>query len=160
MKENRPRRHGFSSSPGLKDELSLEEDSTLKEILNCLFPPELWETMKTQIILYAQQHLPNPSSYESLELQRYVALRLLVGIQPRPTYRFYWSENPIVNSPIFHETMIKDCYDLLMFIDILQSFITEVFTLERKVTVDELLWAYRGRHYAVQYNPSKSAHSV
>lgn len=49
-KENVPRRHGFSGTPGLKDGLSLEEDSTPKEILDCFFFPlncvRLWRETK------------------------------------------------------------------------------------------------------------------
>ncbi|XP_047479081.1 uncharacterized protein LOC125032114 isoform X4 [Penaeus chinensis] len=41
--------------------------------------------------------------------------------------------------------------------DTLQRTFKEVFTPEEKIAVDESLWAYRGRHHAVQYNPSKRA---
>ncbi|XP_042893713.1 piggyBac transposable element-derived protein 4-like [Penaeus japonicus] len=143
--------------------------------------------MEAETNLYARQHPPKPSAHmkawedtTTQELQRYIALRLLMGIQPRPTYRFYWSENPLVKSRIFRETMIRDRYDLLTsnlhfsdnndpaatddrlwklrpVIDTLQSTFKDVFITERNIAVDESLWAYRGRHYAVQYNPSKRA---
>ncbi|XP_042893300.1 piggyBac transposable element-derived protein 4-like [Penaeus japonicus] len=187
--ENVPRRHAFNGSPGLREELGLEEeDSKAKEIFNCLFPPELWETMEAETSLYARQHPHKPSTHmkaweetSSQELQKYIALHLLMGIQPRPTNRFYCSEYPVVNSRIFRETMTRDRYDLLtsnlhfidnndpsakddrlwklrQVIDTLQSTFKDVFTPERKIAVDKLLWAYRGRHNAVQYNPSKRAH--
>ena len=185
--ENVPRRHGFSGTPGVDEALGLEEDSTPKEIFDCFFPPELWNTMATETNRYATQHPMHLSSHMKAwenatveELEKYVGLRLLMGIQPRPTYRHYWSSNPLVSSPVFSETMTRDRYAQLTanlhfsdnedptsredrlwklrpVVSTLQRTFKEVFTPERKISIDESLWAYRGRHHAVQYNPSKRA---
>ncbi|XP_042863479.1 piggyBac transposable element-derived protein 4-like [Penaeus japonicus] len=144
-------------------------------------------TLMTESNLYAEQHPPTHSlhmkPWENTsveELQKYIGLRLLMGVQPRPTYRFYWSENLLVYSNVFRQTMTRDRYDLLTanlhfsnnedpaatddrlwklrpVIDSLQRNFKEVFTPEKNIAVDESLWAYRGRHHAVQYNPSKRA---
>ncbi|XP_042875000.1 piggyBac transposable element-derived protein 4-like [Penaeus japonicus] len=42
-------------------------------------------------------------------------------------------------------------------IDALSRQFSSVFIPGKLVTVDECLWAFRGRHHAVQYNPSKRA---
>ncbi|XP_047486587.1 piggyBac transposable element-derived protein 4-like [Penaeus chinensis] len=185
--ENVPRRHGFCGTPGLKEELGLEEDSTPREILDCFFPPDLWQTLETQTNLYAEQHPQHQSSHMKAwedstaeELQKYIGLRLLMGVQPRPSYRHYWCDNPLLNSSVSRQTMTRDRYDLLTanlhfsdnedpaaaddrlwklrpVMDTLQRTFKEVFTPEENIAVDESLWAYRGRHHAVQYNPSKRA---
>ena len=186
--DNVPRRHGFCGTPGVKEELGLSEESTPKDILDCLVPPELWEKVVRETNRYHSQHPPNPSSSHRKkwqdttveELHQYVALRTLMGVQPRPTYRHYWSLNPLVNSPIFSETMSRDRYDQLTsnlhfadnedpaaaedrlwklrsVIDTLGKTFKETFIPERKIAIDESLWAYRGRHHAVQFNPSKRA---
>ncbi|XP_042860555.1 piggyBac transposable element-derived protein 4-like isoform X3 [Penaeus japonicus] len=187
MEENVPRCYSFSGTPGLKDGLGLEKDSTAKEIFNCFFPPELWQTIERETNLYGQQRPPYPSSHMKAwedttveELQMYIALHLLMGVQPRPSYRWYWSENPVVNSGVFRKTMTRDRYDLLRsnlhfsdnedpaatddylwklrpVINTLQSCFKKVFTPERKVTVSELLGSDKGRHRTVKNNPSKRA---
>ena len=185
--ENVPRRHGFSGTPGVDEDLGLEEDSTPKHILDCFFTPELWATMARETNRYADQNPPHHSQHMKPwedttveELEKYVGLRLLMGIQPRPTYRHYWSSNPLVSCPVFPETMTRDRYcqltshfhfsdnedpaaqddrlwKLRPVVTTLQRTFKEVFTPERKISIDESLWAYRGRHHAVQYNPSKRA---
>ena len=42
-------------------------------------------------------------------------------------------------------------------VDVLGATFKSVYVPEQMVTVDESLWRYRGRHHAVQYNPSKRA---
>ncbi|XP_047478497.1 piggyBac transposable element-derived protein 4-like [Penaeus chinensis] len=42
-------------------------------------------------------------------------------------------------------------------IDVLDSTYRSVFVPRKNVTVDESLWAFKGRHQALQYNPSKRA---
>ena len=186
--DNVPRRHGFCGTPGVKEELGLTSESTPKDILDCLVPPELWEKVVRETNRYHHQHPPNPSSSHMKdwqdttveELQQYVGLRTLMGVQPRPTYRHYWSTNPLVNAPVFNETMSRDRYDQLTsnlhftdnedpaaaedrlwklrpVIDMLGRTFKQTFIPERKIAIDESLWAYRGRHHAVQFNPSKRA---
>ena len=185
--DNVPRRYGFSGTPGVKEDLGLTEESTPREIFDCLVPPELWENVVSKTNRYHSQLPPNPSSHTKTwedttreELYQYVALRLLMGVQPRPTYRHYWSSNPLVNSPIFGQTMSRDRYDQLTaslhfadnedpaaaddrlwklrpVIDTLTQTFKETFIPERRIAIDESLWAYRGRHHAIQFNPSKRA---
>nr|XP_027230473.1 piggyBac transposable element-derived protein 4-like [Penaeus vannamei] len=42
-------------------------------------------------------------------------------------------------------------------LDILDTTFKTVYIPDRKIVVDESLWAFRGRHHAIQFNPTKRA---
>ncbi|XP_047469609.1 piggyBac transposable element-derived protein 4-like [Penaeus chinensis] len=83
-------------------------------------------------------------------------------------------------SSVFPKTMTRDRFDILSstlhfannegehsaedwlwklrpVIDVLDSPYRSVFVPRKNVTVDESLWVFKGRHQALQYNPSKRA---
>ena len=185
-RENVPRRHGFSGQPGVTVDL-LDATSTPKEILDCFLTPELWSIICEETNRYASQHPVTPSRrmrrWEDTtveELQAFFGLRLTVGMQENRAMRDYWSTKRIFTPDVFPEMMTRDRFDLLTsrlhfadnddpraaddrqwklrhVIDILNRQFQTVYVPLQKVTVDESLWAYRGRHHAVQCIRTKRA---
>ena len=97
-RENVPLRYGFAGQPGVK--VDLDADSTAREVFDCFFTPALWQTMEEETNRFAVQNPPTPSRkmapwrpVSKEELQSYLGLRILMGIQPRPQFRDYWSTN-------------------------------------------------------------------
>ena len=95
---NFPRHYGFSGQPGVMVDLYME--STAREVFDQFFPDTLWEIMVKETNAYAIQNPPTPSRkmvpwspVTKEELQSYMAIRILMGIQPRPQYRDYWSND-------------------------------------------------------------------
>lgn len=96
---NVPTRYGFDGTPGVKVD-HLDADSSAREVFDCFFTPALWATMEEETNRYARQNPATPSRkmapwkpVSEEELQSYLGLRILMGIQPRPSYRDYWSTN-------------------------------------------------------------------
>lgn len=97
-KSNVPLRYDFTGHPGVK--VDLDADSTALEVFDNFFTPALWATMEEETNRYAVQKASTPSAkmvawkpVSKEELQSYLGLRLLMGIQPRPRFRDYWSFN-------------------------------------------------------------------
>ncbi|XP_047478265.1 piggyBac transposable element-derived protein 4-like [Penaeus chinensis] len=90
------------------------------------------------------------------------------------------ASDPLMSSSVFATTVSRDRFDTLTsalhfannegehraedrlwklrpVIDVLDSTYRSVFVTNRNVTADESLWAFKGRHQALQYNPSKRA---
>ncbi|XP_037787732.1 piggyBac transposable element-derived protein 4-like [Penaeus monodon] len=114
------------------------------------------------------------------EVRSYVGLRFLVGLQSKRDQREWWSTDPFMSSSVFPKTMTRDRYDALTsalhfadnegehaaedrlwklrpVLDVLESTYRSAFVPNKNVTVDQSLWAFKGRHHALQYNPSKRA---
>ncbi|XP_037773462.1 piggyBac transposable element-derived protein 4-like [Penaeus monodon] len=96
-----------------------------------------------------------------------------MGLQSKRDQREWWSTDPLMSSSVFAKTMTRDRYDALTsalhfaaedrlwklrpVLDVLESTYRSVFVPNKNVTVDESLWAFKGCHHAIQYNPSKRA---
>ena len=129
---------------------------------------------------------PTPSSHmkewEDLsldELDSFIGLRLLMGIDRKPSVRDYWSTSRLRFTPIYSTTMTRDrfvaiteslhfednanlsetdkVWKLRSVIDSLNHQCKTVYHPQRDITVDESLWAFRGNLGWVQYNPAKRA---
>ena len=189
--ENFPRRHGFSGTPGVQLG-HLEKDSSPRELFDCFFTPTLWEMMALETNRYAQQKKdardpPSASSHmkswvdvDVEELQRYIGIRLLMGIHPLPSFRDHWSTHRLIGDAAIKKTMKRDRFDQITanlhftnnedprgagdnlwkirpVVECFSRRFKAVYTPEKDVTVDESLFAYKGRHFAIQYNPNKRA---
>ncbi|XP_037804848.1 piggyBac transposable element-derived protein 2-like [Penaeus monodon] len=136
---------------------------------------------------YVRQNPRTPSSHMKgwedttvREVRSYVGLRFLMGLQSKRDQREWWSTDPLMSSSVFAKTMTRDRYDALTsalhfadnegehpaedrlwklrpVLDVLESTYRSAFVPNKNVTVDESLWAFKGRHHALQYNPSKRA---
>ena len=122
-RENFVTRYGFAGTPGVK-EAHLDADSTPRELFDCFFTPNLWKTMMEETNRYAAQHQPNDSGpgpghmkswkvVDEKELQRYLGLRLLMGVKPLPSYRDYWSTRPIIGVPAVQAEMPRDRFNAI-----------------------------------------------
>ncbi|XP_037774642.1 piggyBac transposable element-derived protein 4-like [Penaeus monodon] len=96
-----------------------------------------------------------------------------MGLQSKRDQREWWSTDPLMSSSVFAKTMTRDRYDALTsalhfaaedrlwklrpVLDVLESTYRSVFVPNKNVTVDESLWAFKGCHHTIQYNPSKRA---
>ncbi|ROT74711.1 hypothetical protein C7M84_006773 [Penaeus vannamei] len=103
-----------------------------------------------------------------------------MGLRSHCTVRDFWSTYPLMSSSIFQKTMTQDRFDSLTsaihfvdneeerqgddrlwkvrpVLDVLDETFRTVFIPNKIITVDESLWAFKGRHHAVQYNLSKRA---
>ena len=97
-KSNVPLRYGFQGRPGVKADLRV--DSTPREVFDAFFTDALWEVMVKETNAFAVKNPPTPSRkmvpwtpVSKEELQSYLGLRILMGIQPRPEYRDFWSKD-------------------------------------------------------------------
>ena len=116
--DNFRHRVGFSGKEGVDDSFGLTEDSTPREFFDCFFTPDLWRTMVTETNRYADQNPPRTSSHmkawvgvDEVELQRYLGLRLLMGILHFPRYHDYWSTRRHLGHSTFKEQMSRDRFD-------------------------------------------------
>ena len=184
--ENVPRIYGFHGSPGVQLP-HLNGNSTPRDLFNAFFPDDLWKKMKEETNRYHDQKSPNTSSHmkrwedvDELELQRYLGIRLLMGVNILPSYRDYWSRARFFGVQDLWPQMTRDRFDgitghlhfsnnedplgvddRLWKIRPVVQHLTEccktVYVPEKEVTVDESLFKYHGRHHAIQYNPRKRA---
>ncbi|XP_037774510.1 piggyBac transposable element-derived protein 4-like [Penaeus monodon] len=143
-------------------------------------PEELFQTIVDETNRYVRQNPRTPSSHmkgwEGTTVQEvcsYVGLRFPMGLQSKRDQREWWSTDPLMSSSVFAKTMTRDRYDALTsalhfaaedrlwklrpVLDVLESTYRSVFVPNKNVTVDESLWAFKGCHHAIQYNPSKRA---
>ena len=102
------------------------------------------------------------------ELDDFLALRLMMGIDHKPHVRDYWSTEPLHLQRIFPDTMSRDRFDSLTqtlhfddndgvredgdriwkirtLVDKLKDRCTKVYRPPQVITVDESLWKFRGR---------------
>ncbi|XP_037804849.1 piggyBac transposable element-derived protein 4-like [Penaeus monodon] len=164
------RRHCFEGTPGVK--APLEESSSPLDVFTSVFPEELFQTIVDET---------NRGGRTTVrEVRSYVGLRFLMGLQSKRDQREWWSTDPLMSSSVFVKTMTRDRYEALTsalhfadnegehpaedrlwklcpVLDVLESMYRSVFVPNKNVTVDESLWAFKGRHHALQYNPSKGA---
>ncbi|XP_042887703.1 piggyBac transposable element-derived protein 4-like [Penaeus japonicus] len=113
------------------------------------------------------------------ELQIWIALRIMMGISPKPRQAQYWSKDDLHESPFFPKHMPRDRFDQIStslhfadnafqdgtnrlwklgrIVQLLQKNCLEAYTPPQCITVDESLWKFRGRLSFVTYNPSKRA---
>ncbi|XP_047486128.1 piggyBac transposable element-derived protein 4-like [Penaeus chinensis] len=157
------------------------------EIFSSLFPEELFQTIVDETNRYARQNPRTPSSHMKgwedttvWEVCSYVGLRFLMGLHAKRCQRDLWSTDPLMCSSVFAKTMSRDRFNILTsalnfannegehsaedrlwklrpVINVLDSMYRSIFVPRKNVIVDESLWAFKGRHQALQYNPSKRA---
>ena len=182
---NVPQLRGFTGAPGVKPE-DLDSTSSVLDIFGKFFTPELWELMVEETNRYARQNPRKESKKMKAwvnttveELKRYVGVRMIQSIHSPPATDQCWSNNPYLESPVVKRQFTRDRFaDLtrcLHFVNnddcdpedrlgklgrvirILGDACSSVYKPRKNVSIDESLWAYQGRHYARQYNPSKRA---
>ncbi|XP_063614985.1 piggyBac transposable element-derived protein 4-like [Penaeus indicus] len=178
IKENFVRRQGFEGTLGVRPHL--DASSSPLEKFTSLSPEELFQTIVDETNRYARQNPHTPSSHMKgwedtsvREVRSYVGLRFLMGLHSKRSQRELWSTDPMLCSSVFTKTMSRDrfvnltaalrfannegehdaedrLWKLRPVIDVLDSTYRSVLVPNKNVTV-------KGRHQALQYNPSKRA---
>nr|XP_027217915.1 piggyBac transposable element-derived protein 4-like [Penaeus vannamei] len=104
------------------------------------------------------------------EVRTYLGLRFLMGLQSKRQMRDFWSRDPLMSSAIFPQTMSRDRFDQLTEAlhfadnqaerqadDRLWKLRPVVDVPNKVASIDESLWAFKGRHQALQFVPNKRA---
>lgn len=115
------------------------------------------------------------------ELWRFLAVKIMMGINKKPSYKDYWTKNPLLHTPFFGSAMSRSRFEgILRAIhfsnneDIrpgsknrffkLGDFMNNLFRDFRRavspgeyLTLDETLLLFKGRLSIRQYNPKKRA---
>ena len=188
--DNFVRRFGFTGTPGLQVG-DLDVDSTPKEIFDLLFTPILWQQIALETNKYANRkyNLRPPSASSHMkswvdvdvdELQRFLGIRLQMGLHPLPAYRDFWSGDRQKGDRSIIETMARDRFEKIQsnlhftdnedqrregdklwkirpVVDVLSKAFKSVYVPGKEIAIDESLFRYRGRHFALQYNRNKAA---
>ena len=109
------------------------------------------------------------------ELKSFIGLLIMMGIVRLPSYKLYWSQNSFLNNQGFVNVMpcnrfakilqylhindVGNCDDpLLKLRPLLNDTLANIkacYAPKQHLSVDEGMVAFKGRHTAVQYNPSK-----
>lgn len=188
-----PPRFQFLPSPGKT--FHVEDPGDPLQYFEVLLDDQLIDLMVTETNRYAAQFLScnrlKPHSrfaswvpVTTGEMRVFLSLLLLQGVIQKPEQTMYWSQNNLVSTPVFGDTMSRNRFFLIMkmlhFVDnetpvdpenhpqpklwkiwpflssLLQNFQTS-YVLERDISIDESLMLYKGRLSWRQYLPLKRA---
>ena len=148
---------------------------------------DMIDNMVTQTNLYAEQLIsesPDASWYETnkQEMQAFIGLNILQGIDPKPELSMYWSKDKFFGNAGVQDTMSRDRYkDLSKYLHVndnrtavpqgapgydplhkiaptlydLRSNLKKQFNPGCALAIDEAMVACKGRSYMKQYLPSK-----
>ena len=187
--DNFVRRYGFTGTPGVQVG-HLDVDSTPKEIFDLFFTPTLWYQIALETNKYANRkydlrppsassHMKRWTDVDVDELQRFLGIRLLMGLHPLPAYRDFWSNWHLKGDPTIKATMTRDRFEKIQsnlhftdneddrasdklwkirpVVDVFSSEFKKVYIPSKDISIDESLFRYRGRHFSLQYNRNKAA---
>ena len=188
--DNFVRRHGFTGTPGLQVG-HLGVDSTPKECFDLFFTPTLWYQIALETNKYANRKydLRPPSAASHMkpwtdvdvdELQRFLGIRLLMGLHPLPAYRDFWSNWHLKGDPTIKATMTRDRFEKIQsnlhftdneddrakndklwkirpVVDVFSAEFKKVYIPSKDISIDESLFRFRGKHFSLQYNRNKAA---
>ncbi|XP_066567992.1 piggyBac transposable element-derived protein 4 [Amia ocellicauda] len=177
----------FSASSGPQHSLGDEADT--RDYFRLLFPDSLFEHMVEQTnnyALYRQRRSgkvdPHWRPTDLREMQAYIGLNVLMGINQLPDYGMYWATDIFIGNAGFKKTMtarrfeklnqnIHLCdreseparghagydglYKIRPLLDVVQGRMWEAYAPNRCLTVDEGAITVKGRFSATQYMPSK-----
>lgn len=172
----------FSSEVGP----NIDEDVTSPvQVFECLFPPELIESIVYQTNLYATQKMGGSTSFQptnSQEIKKFFAINLLMGLKKLPSYTDYWSSDPMMRDNYISSIMPRnrfswlisnvhindnskqpkkgeESFDKLYKVRPLLTFLKNTFLSSYKPTkaqaVDESMIRFKGRSSLKQYMPQK-----
>ncbi|XP_015215521.2 piggyBac transposable element-derived protein 4-like [Lepisosteus oculatus] len=177
----------FTASSGPQHTLGAEADA--RDYFRLLFPDSLFEHMVEQTnkyAIYRQRRSgkadPHWRPTDLREMQAYIGLNVLMGINQLPDYGMYWATDIFIGNAGFKKTMtarrfeklnqnIHLCdreaepargqpgydglYKIRPLLEVVQAKMWEAYAPNRCLTVDEGAIAVKGRFSATQYMPSK-----
>jgi hypothetical protein len=157
------------------------------EILKLTFPEQALEFVVEQSNKYAEECIQRSNvvtrrmlawtPLNKEELLRFLALRIIMGINPKPQLNHYWKKDPLFSMPIVSRIMKSDRYfeihkylhfsnnelqapgDRLHKISHLWKLWTDawqsIVVPFRELSVDESIMGFKGRLFCKQYCPMK-----
>ncbi|XP_039613914.1 piggyBac transposable element-derived protein 4-like [Polypterus senegalus] len=177
----------FTSSCGPR--LALPEEADARDYFRLLFPDSLFEHIVLQTNSYALYRQrkngksdPNWRATDIREMQAYIGLNILMGINQLPDYGMYWATDIFIGNAGFKKTMtarrfeklnqnIQLCdrerepsrgqpsydglYKIRPLLDVVQRAMWDVYGPNRCLTIDEGEICVKGRFSVAQYMPSK-----
>lgn len=172
----------FTSRSGIRDDIQLDGNDPI-HYFKYFFDDYLLTLICTETIRYQEQNplgerskMANWSEITPDELLRFFALTILMGHIRKGCLEDYWSTNPMIATPIFHQTMTRNRYlQILRFlhfednnnpsthplrklkavIDYLKMKFSSVLHPGQKLCIDESLMLWKGRLSFKQYLPLK-----
>ena len=131
------------------------------------------DMMTTQSVLYAQQHANHNFEITPDEMRCFIAILLHSGIAPLPCRRMYWENNPDMRSEAVSSAMCRNRFDEIMrylhladntkvdrsdtfakvrpLVRGLNDRLLAAFPVQQKLSIDESMIPYFGRHGAKQF---------
>ena len=176
----------FSGQPGMK--LDIMYDSSPLVYLDSFISEEMYEHFSQETNRYAEQCQASDDSGEhsrgrlwhattATEIKRFIAVLFAMGLVNKPSYRDYWSSDPVLCSPFYGMVMSRDRFFLLLryfhvnnnentnradklrkcryVIDNFQRQFRRAYYPERDVSIDETMVPWTGRLAWKQYIPNK-----
>jgi len=146
------------------------------------FTEELIDLIVFQTNLYATQKMKPFQPTNSSEIRAFIAINLIMGIKRLPSYRDYWSNNPILHDSYISQVMTVKRFDWLLgnlhindnslmpkrgdldfdklykvrpLLDVLSNRFVECYELTEFLAVDESMIKFKGRSGLKQYMPKK-----
>ena len=178
----------FTGTAGLDSSVDLTADSMPIEFVNLFITDEIIDNLVAETNRFASQFLQatslkrkarasNWSATNPAEMKQFIGCLLLTGIDKKPHIEDYWSSDPLLQMPVFGNTMPRDRFALLLkflhFSDneacpegdrlhklrsICDNIILRfqaVYHLYENVSIDESMVLWRGRLIFRQYIPGK-----
>ena len=164
----------------------LDDNCSPIEAFTCLFTVNIIDALVESINSYAEVRCQqnNPARKRSrfanwipvtrAELYKFFALLTLMGLDPRPVIKDYWSRTWFYYTPGVHQLFSRERFLSIFqtmlhtglpeaqskdkiepFIDSLCKRFNEVFTPFKQLSIDEMIVGYKGRWQYKQFNASK-----
>lgn len=183
--DNFPKRHGFADRPRVTVD-TVDEATTPLQFLRLFMTPELMQHICTETNRYAAANRrPDQRGHTRKwvdttpdEMDLFLSLVILMGLHPKPDMKLYWTRDPVLRTPYFHDMMPRDRFEQILHnlhfndndfedddrlfklrpvIDVLTEQFKTVYIPDQDIATDESLWKFKGRLRFKQYNPQKRA---
>ncbi|XP_042876341.1 piggyBac transposable element-derived protein 4-like [Penaeus japonicus] len=161
-RENVPKRFRFTGRPGVNVP-DLNGESEPSVFFSQFFTDELLEILVQQTNRHLRERPLSTEEWEDLsvsELRAYLGVRLVMGLNPKPSLSRYWSTDPLYVLPIIPQTMTRDRFEAITrhlraveeysapaaddrlwklrpVIDLLSRRFVDVYTPPMKITINE-----------------------
>lgn len=183
----------FTGQPGLKVEMN---NTTPLDFFELFLTDAIIDHLVAETNRYAQQtietshpqrrfaRLRNWRDTNKAEMRKFIGLVFLTGLVSKPTIASYWSQQPILHTPIFHQMMPRNRFQALLrfwhcndnkqepprnhpnrdrlfkvrpLLAHLEEKFQTVYKPEKDIAIDESLLLWKGQLIFKQYIPLKRA---
>lgn len=187
-----PKIHSFvDNNKGLQNDCGVNNKSSVLDTFKAFVSEEFIDMIACQSNLYKEKKITDLRKTNKLkknsrvnlcdeissdDLYAFIALSILMGITKKPQIQMYWSQDPLVETPIFSKIMplkrFQSILSLLHFEEesvetdklskikpIIEYFVDRFQSIYRpeKISIDESLMKWKGRLSFKQFNRNKRA---